>query len=126
LLQQFEDNRVAVIANAVCSENRRHDQSIQNANSGTPGDDQLNNDLAGWGGPLVETIGPLANSVELGGAITVYSQGSTSGDRLAQAIHAANTRDIALPSDVTGFGEKEVVTRALKSNYAVREAEVAG
>ena len=126
LLSEFEDNRVAVIANAVCSENRRHDQSIQNANSGTPGDDQLNSDLSGWGGRLVETIGPLANSVELGGAINVFSQGSTSGDRLAQAIHAANTRDIALPSDVSGTNSNDIITRALKSYYEGRETEVAG
>lgn len=126
LLQEFEANRVAVIANAVCSENRRHDQSIQNANSGKPGDDQLTSDIDGWGGRLVETIGSLANSVELGGAITVLSQGTTSGDRLAQAIHAANTRDIALPSDVIGSGSREVVTRALKAYYAGREPEVAG
>ncbi|NNE05823.1 MAG: DUF1501 domain-containing protein [Xanthomonadales bacterium] len=126
LLSEFEAGRVAVVANAVCSKNRRHDQSILNANAGTPEYNELVYDVSGWGGRLVEQVGPTANAVELGGSITVYSQGSTQGSRLEQAIHAANTRDIALPSDVSGTGRREVVTRALKSYYEARKPEVAG
>jgi uncharacterized protein (DUF1501 family) len=129
LTSQFELGRVAVIANAFCSRNRRHDQSILNANAGEPDFDQLIYDRDGWGGRLVNAIGPDARAVELGGAITVFNQGPETGARLEQVIHAQNTRDIALP-DVNpttggGTGRHDVVTRALKSYYGARGPEVA-
>jgi uncharacterized protein (DUF1501 family) len=125
LIQQFEDNRVAIISNAVCSKNRRHDQSIINANAGRPDFNELIYDIDGWGGRLVKEIGPSANAVELGGAITVFSQGPIAGSRLDQVIHAQNTRDIALPAVGVSAGRRDILTRALKSYYQARGEEVA-
>ena len=69
LKEQFELGRVAVVANAYCSRNRRHDQSILNADVGEPDLDVLNFERAGWGGRLVEFLGDGANSVELASEI---------------------------------------------------------
>jgi uncharacterized protein (DUF1501 family) len=129
LTSQFEQGRVAVIANAFCSRNRRHDQSILNANAGEPGFNELIYNRDGWGGRLVNALGSSANAVELGSAISVFSQGPDAGSRLDQVIHAQNTRDIALP-DVDpvsggGTGRHDIVTRALKSYYGARGPEVA-
>ncbi len=127
LKDEFEAGRVAIVANAYCSRNRRHDQSILNANAGTPHADTLNFDVSGWGGRLVEVLGPDARVVEIGKSISVFGQGSLPGSRLQQVIHAQNTRDIALPDVVDGgaMGRRDVITRALKSYYAARGEEVA-
>jgi uncharacterized protein (DUF1501 family) len=127
LHQQFMNGNVAIVANAHCSKNRRHDQSILNADVGEPGYTQLNSDRDGWGGRLVEYIGGGANAVEIGGSISTFNKGSAEGGRLAQVVHASNTRNISLPnaSDGNSTGHGSVVTRALKSYYAGRGPEVA-
>lgn len=127
LHQQFLDGNVAIIANAHCSKNRRHDQSILNAEVGEPGYTQLNGDRDGWGGRLVEYIGSGANAVEIGGSISTFNKGSIEGSRLAQVVHAQDTRNISLPSATSGdsTNQSSIVTRALKSYYAGRGPEVA-
>ena len=118
---------VAIVANAHCSLNRRHDQSILNAEVGEPGYTQLNGDRDGWGGRLIEYIGSGANAVEIGGSISTFNKGSIEGSRLAQVVHAQDTRNISLPSTANGNSTNQghVVTRALKSYYAGRGPEVA-
>jgi uncharacterized protein (DUF1501 family) len=126
LATQFEEGNVAVIANAYCSRNRRHDQSILNADAGEPEFDELVFDRDGWGGRLVEEIGAGSNAVELGGTISVFNKGTEDGNRLAQVIHAASTRNIALP-DVTDGGKRnrrDSLIRALKGYYSARGQEV--
>ena len=124
---QFELGRVAIVANAYCSRNRRHDQSILNANAGEPDFGTLVQDRDGWGGRLVEYIGPEANAVELGSSISVFNKGSAPGDRFAQVVHAQDMRDIALP-DVENGGRasnrRDIIVRALKGYYAARTPEV--
>ncbi|MBT8058176.1 MAG: hypothetical protein KJO33_01195, partial [Gammaproteobacteria bacterium] len=127
LTGEFNAGRVAVVANAYCSRNRRHDQSILNADVGEPDFNELVFERDGWGGRLVEAIGGSANAVELGGSISVFNKGSQEGDRLAQVIHAANVRDIALPNvnaSGGGTGRRDVVIRALKGYYQARGEEV--
>jgi uncharacterized protein (DUF1501 family) len=127
LTSQFEAGRVAIVANAYCSRNRRHDQSILNADAGDPEFGALMHDRDGWGGRLVEYIGPGANAVELGGSISVFNKGSQSGKRFAQVVHAQNMRDISLP-DVEDGGRasnrRDIIVRALKGYYSARTPEV--
>lgn len=127
LTSKFNAGRVAIVANAYCSRNRRHDQSILNADAGDPEFAQLSHDRDGWGGRLVEQIGLDVNAVELGNSISVFNKGSHQGERFAQVIHAQNMRDIALP-DVENGGRpanrRDIIVRALKGYYAARTAEV--
>lgn len=127
LQSEFEGGRVAVIANAYCSRNRRHDQSILNADAGIPGLSQLNYDRNGWGGRLVEQVEDLPNVVELGQSISVFSKGSTPGARFSQVVHAEDTRDMALtgvdPERPAG-SRRNVLARALSAWYDARGPEV--
>jgi uncharacterized protein (DUF1501 family) len=127
LKAEFDQGRVAVIANTYCSRNRRHDQSQLNANIGQPDYDQLVYTQSGWGGRLVEQLG-AANTIELSHELSVFGNGSADGERLQQVIHAQNTRDIALPDvrdDRSVTDNRNVMTRALKAYYQARGAEVA-
>lgn len=123
LQSEFVAGNVAVVANAVCSTNRRHDQSILNADAGMPALDVLNFDRDGWGGRLVEAIGEGANAVELGGAVSVFSKGTEAGARLRQVVHAEDLRDMALagvnPNQSLG-SRRNVLARALNAWYEGR------
>lgn len=128
LHQEFEAGRVAVVANAFCSRNRRHDQSILNADAGEPDLDVLNFDRNGWGGRLVEAIGQDTNAVELGSSVSVFSKGSLPGERLKRVVHAEDLRDMALagtsPDSARG-SRRNVLARALNAWYEGRtEAEL--
>lgn len=127
LKEQFEQGRVAVVANAYCSRNRRHDQSILNADIGEPDLDVLNFDRAGWGGRLVEFLGNGANSVELGSSLSTFNKGSIAGARLEQVVHAQDMRDIALasPDDNSPATRRNIMARALGAYYEARGQEVA-
>ena len=127
LTQEFVNGRVAVVANSVCSKNRRHDQSQLNANLGEPGFNDLYYNRSGWGGRLVEQMG-ASNTVEVSHEISVFGNGSLDGERLKNVIHAKNMRDIALPNvnpDWSVTDRRNVLTRALKSYYEARGSEVA-
>ncbi len=127
LKEQFELGRVAVVANAYCSRNRRHDQSILNADVGEPDLDVLNFERAGWGGRLVEFLGDGTNSVELGSEISTFNKGSVPGARLDQVVHAQDMRDISLagPDDNAPASRRSILARSLGSYYTARGQEVA-
>ncbi len=126
LKSQFDQNNVAIIANAFCSTNRRHDQSQLNANVGEPGYGLLHYDRDGWGGRLQEQISANSSVVELSHEISLFGSGSVEGERLAQVIHARNMRDIALPNVDGGSAtsRRNIMARALKSYYDARGIEV--
>lgn len=128
LKTEFEAGRVAIIANAFCSRNRRHDQSQLNANVGEPDFDQLFYDRDGWGGRLIENLPGASNTVELSHEISVFGNGTVPGQRLDQVIHAQDMRNIALPNyDGNSLtSRRNILMRALKSYYSARGAEVAG
>ncbi len=128
LKAEFDAGRVAIIANSFCSQNRRHDQSQLNANAGEPVFNQLHYDRDGWGGRLIEQLPSSANTVELAHEISIFGNGTNSGDRLQQVIHAQNTRSIALPNPDAGSvtSRRNILARALRSYYEARGAEVAG
>ncbi|MEE4175433.1 MAG: DUF1501 domain-containing protein [Xanthomonadales bacterium] len=117
---EFLAGNVAVVANAVCSRNRRHDQSILNADAGVPDMEVLNFDRDGWGGRLAEASGEGAFVVELGNSISVFSKGTTAGERLQQVIHAQDLRDMRLAGvnpDAPHGSRRNVLARALGSWY---------
>lgn len=118
--------RAAIVSNAFCSRNRRHDQSILNADAGNPELDILNFDRSGWGGRLVEQLGANANSVELGGSLSTFNKGSILGARLGQVVHAKDMRKmaLALPDSGNPASDRNVLARALQSYYAGRGPEV--
>jgi uncharacterized protein (DUF1501 family) len=127
LQTEFELGNVAVIANAFCSRNRRHDQSILNADAGEPELAQLNFDRDGWGGRLIEQIPGQPNVVELGQSISVFSKGTISGSRLDSVIHAENMRNMALAgvdSSSALNSRRNVMARALNAWYDSRGPEV--
>ncbi len=127
LADQFSRGNVAVVANAYCSRNRRHDQSILNADAGEPELNVLNFDRSGWGGRLVELLGDGINSVELGESVSTFNKGSIAGERLRQVVHAQDMRDIALASvdDGSPASRRNVLARALGAYYQGRGAETA-
>ncbi|NNL94198.1 MAG: DUF1501 domain-containing protein [Xanthomonadales bacterium] len=128
LHSQFEAGQVAVIANAYCSRNRRHDQSILNADAGEPDLAQLNFDRAGWGGRLIEAIPGSGNVVELGSSVSVFSKGSQPGDRMARVVHAENMRGMALAGqdeESAAGSRRNVLARALNAWYEGRGPELA-
>ena len=128
LKSEFDAGRVAVIANSFCSRNRRHDQSQLNANAGDPLFNDLHYDREGWGGRLIEQLPDAAKTVELAHEISIFGNGTNPGERLEQVIHAQNTRSIALPNYDGGnlTSRRNILSRALKSYYQARGAEVAG
>lgn len=127
LKAQFEQGRVAIVANAFCSRNRRHDQSVLNADAGEPDFDVLNIDRDGWGGRLVEFLGNDANSVELGNSVSTFNKGSRAGARLEQVVHAQDMRNIALasPDRNSPASRRNILARALGAYYDARGQEVA-
>ena len=127
LHSEFEAGRVAVISNAHCSLNRKHDQSILNADAGEPSLKHLVFDRNGWGGRLAEAMDGQPNVVELGQSVSVFSKGSNSADRLEKVIHAENMRDMALSGVDTGvpaYHRRNVLARALHAWYNARGIEV--
>lgn len=125
---EFEAGRLAVVANAFCSRNRRHDQSILNADAGEPDLNQLNFDRNGWGGRLVEQIEGAPNVVELGQRVSVFSKGSTPGARLESVVHAEDMRDMALSgtdASAADGSRRNVLARALHGWYEARGPETA-
>lgn len=126
LHKEIEAGRVAIVSNAFCSRNRRHDQSILNADAGSPDLDILNFDRSGWGGRLVEQLGSGANSVELAGSVSTFNKGSVTGARLSQVVHAKDMRKmaLALPDSGNPASDRNVLARALQSYYAGRGPEV--
>jgi len=127
LREQFEQGNVAIVANTYCSLNRRHDQSVLNADAGLPMLDVLDSDRSGWGGRLVEFLGRPFNAIELGTSVSTFNLGSTPGDRLAQVLHAEDMRDMALASASSTYpnSRRNILARALSAYYQGRGVETA-
>ena len=125
LKTQFEAGNVAVVCNAYCSRNRRHDQSILNADAAVPELAQLNFDRNGWGGRLVEYLGGGFNSVELGQQVSTFNKGSIAGNRLQRVVHAQDMRDFALasPDEEGAATRRNIMARALRAYYDTRAQE---
>ena len=125
LHNQFNEGRLAIVANAYCGRSRRHDQSILNADAGEPDLALLNFDRDGWGGRLVEQLGGGANSVELGTSVSTFNKGTRQSDRLAHVLHAQDMRSLALAEadPEAPASRRSILARALRAYYEARGPE---
>ncbi len=118
LRRQFNNGNVAIISNVYGSLNRDHDHSQLIAMAGDLEADRLDKDRDGWGGRLVEAVGGGANTVSLAGGVPIFCNGTTTGARLNNVVHANNTRDFALPrGSGDDLSQNRVLGRALRSYY---------
>lgn len=127
LKTQFQAGNVAVVCNAYCSRNRRHDQSILNADAAEPDLAHLNFDRDGWGGRLAEYLGENVNSIELGEQVSTFNKGTAAGNRLQRVVHAQDMRDFALAAPDQGdpATRRNILARALRAYYDTRGRETA-
>ena len=125
LKTQFDLGNVAIIANVVASENRRHDHSQLIMHTGDVFADQYILDRDGWGGRLVNSIAANANVVAMSHDVSIYCNGPSVANRLAQVIHMRDSRDFALPGpNENATSHRSVLARALKSYYEKKGAQV--
>lgn len=124
LQAQFDAGNVAIIANVVGSDNRRHDHSQLIVNTGDPTASQYVYDREGWGGRLVYSIAD-ANAVAVTNDISVFCNGLDASYRNARVVHAKDTRDFGLsPGDGDPVSDNSAMARALRSYYAEKRNEL--
>jgi uncharacterized protein (DUF1501 family) len=125
LAHRFRDGDVAIVANVLGSENRRHDHSRLIVNTGDPFAEQYVTDRDGWGGRLVYAIGD-AKAVSVSDNVPVFCHGVDPADRMAKAVHVRDARSFALtPVNPNQKSEWSAMARALKAYYAQKRREVA-
>ena len=125
LAARFKAGNVAIVANVLGSDNRRHDHSRLIVNTGDPFAEQYGDDRDGWGGRLVDAIG-AAKAVAVSENVSVFCHGIDPADRIAKVVHVRDARNFALPS--LGRGPKSpraAMARALEAYYAQKRREVA-
>lgn len=118
LKQQYDLGNVAIVCNVFGSVNRRHDHSQLIVQTGDPWASQYLYDRDGWGGRLVQALGS-ANVVSVTEEVAVYCNGMDPADRIAQVVHAKDTRNFGLSEgDGDPTSEMSATARALKAYYA--------
>ncbi len=125
LITQFNNDNAAIIANTYGSLNRRHDHSQLIVESGDLLASRTFVDRDGWGGRVVESLNDTPNVLELSSNVQTFCKGTDSTFRLAQVIHAQNTRDMGLPQpSATGSSSDDNLIRALTAYYSARGVEI--
>jgi uncharacterized protein (DUF1501 family) len=125
LKAQFDLGNVAIVANTLGSDNRRHDHSQLIVNTGDPLASQYVYDRDGWGGRLIYATG-AANAVAVTNDISIFCNGTDAANRNARIVHAKNTRDFGLsPGDGDPLSDNSAMARALRSYYAQKQIEAA-
>lgn len=123
LKEQFDLGNVAIVANALGSENRRHDHSQLIVNTGDLTASQYVYDREGWGGRLAQSIG-AAKVVSVSNDISIFCNGSDPTNRNAKVVHAKDTRNFGLsPGEGDPTSDNSAMARALKSYYAQKRSE---
>ncbi len=123
LKQQFDAGNVAIVANVLGSDNRRHDHSQLIVNTGDPMASQYVYDREGWGGRLAHVIG-AANVVSVSNDISIFCNGIDPTNRNAKVVHAKDTRNFGLsPGDGDPTSDNSAMARALKAYYAQKRVE---
>jgi len=126
LIQQFQQGNAAIAANTYGSLNRRHDHSQLIIESGDLQASRSSIDRDGWGGRMVENIGGQPNVLELSNEVQTFCNGSNPRFRLAQVIHAQNTRDMGAPRpSANGNSSDDNLIRAISAYYRARGQEIA-
>lgn len=124
LKDQFDAGKVAIIANVLGSDNRRHDHSQLIIDAGDPQTGEHDLDRDGWGGRLAYAIGD-ANVVAVTRDISLFCKGVDVQNRNAKVVHAKDTRAFALSSgNASPASDKSKLARALKNYYAQKRLEV--
>lgn len=125
LIAQFNLGNAAVVANTYGSLNRRHDHSQLIVQSGDLQASRTLVDRDGWGGRTVEHLGPTPNVLELSGNVQTFCKGTDASFRLAQVVHAQNTRNMGLPQpSASGSSSDDNLIRALSAYYNARGVEI--
>jgi uncharacterized protein (DUF1501 family) len=125
LAAEFKAGNVAIVANVLGSDNRRHDHSRLIVNTGDPFAEQYVTDRDGWGGRLVYAIG-AARAVAVSENVSVFCYGVDPADRMAKAVHVRDARNFALtPVNPDQRSAWSATARALKAYYAQKRREVA-
>jgi uncharacterized protein (DUF1501 family) len=125
LKAQFDLGNVAIVANTLGSDNRRHDHSQLIVNTGDPLASQYVYDRDGWGGRLVYATG-AANAVAVTNDISIFCNGTDAANRNARVVHVKDTRDFGLsPGDGDPLSDDSAMARALRSYYAQKQIEAA-
>jgi uncharacterized protein (DUF1501 family) len=126
LKAQFDAGNVAIVANVLGSDNRRHDHSQLIVHTGDLRASQYVYDREGWGGRLVYAIDD-ANVVAVSNDISVFCNGIDPSNRTAKVVHAKDTRNFGLSQgDGDPTSDNSVMARALKAYYAHKRLEADG
>lgn len=125
LSEQFALGNVAIVANVLGSDNRRHDHSQLIVHTGDPAASQYVYDREGWGGRLASAIG-AANAVALTNDISIFCNGTDPGNRNARIVHAKDTRSFGLSAgDTDPTSASAAMARALRAYYAQKGLKAA-
>lgn len=125
LAAQFEAGNVAIVANVLGSDNRRHDHSQLIVHAGDLQASQYLYDREGWGGRLAYEIG-AANAVAVSNDISIFCNGIDATNRNAKVVHAKDTRNFGLsPGDGDPASDNTAIARALTAYYAQKRLEAA-
>ncbi|MEW8252618.1 MAG: DUF1501 domain-containing protein [Candidatus Thiodiazotropha sp.] len=125
LKQQFDLGNVAIVANVIGSDNRRHDHSQLIVNSGDNKTSQYVYDRDGWGGRLAYAI-DTANTVSVTRDISVFCKGIDPTNRNQRIIHANDTRNFGLSNgDGNPNSKSSSLARALRGYYHAKRRQVA-
>ena len=119
---------VAIIANVVASDNRRHDHSQLIMHTGDLSASQFILDRDGWGGRLIGSIPSMdkLNVVAMSHDVSIFCNSSNPGNRLDHALHMRDSRNFSLPEAdmINPALPKNIMARALKSYYAKRGEDI--
>jgi len=126
LKAQFDLGNVAIVANTLGSDNRRHDHSQLIVNTGDPLASQYVYDRDGWGGRLIYATGPpgTANAVSVTNDVSIFCNGIDAANRNARVVHARDTRDFGLSNgDGDPLSDHTAMARALRAYYSQKQIE---
>lgn len=127
LIEEFNNGKVAIVANVFGSKNRRHDHSQLIVETGDPDTGRLDLQRDGWGGRLIDYISGDAKVLSVGKHVAIFANGTDANNRLLRTFHANNFRDVSLPTVDASIAEREssnVLVRALSGYYRDRGVEV--
>ena len=127
----YDAGKVAIVANAYGSNNRRHDHSQLIMLTGDTEVGRTDYNRNGWGGRLVEAINDAgspfpANVVSMAGEVPIFCFGDNVQNRLEHVVHAPDTRAFGFNEGSSNQNNNSaIMARALSSYYGAKGAEVA-
>ncbi len=131
LKDQFLAGNVAIVANTLGAENRRHDHSQLIVNTGDITASQFVYDRDGWGGRLAEAIEiidginiDIANTVSMTNDISIFCNGTNPANRNKKVVHVKDSRNFGLSSgDGIITSNRSALARALTAYYGQKDID---